>query len=208
MYEAIRAVGVEYSGTMARLSDCRVGSYEAVGLVSVPDTAKIMPYQFEPSLVFHPAFLDNCVQILWPLLGAGQGGLDRLYLPGFVKDICIRPNLKIQAGDCFRVSGTTPVESISSERIIESIIVSQPREAAQLPNVSFEGIVMLSLSDVPSIQEKKGRWKFLKVNWEICLDLIRPGQLSACFSLEAAPDDQLQTLKFWNKHLFTTTRLR
>ena len=61
-----------------------------------------MPMGHQPDLFIHPAFLDQFLQIVWPIFGAGWKGLDCLYMPSFVQSMSVSANLNLKAGDRMR----------------------------------------------------------------------------------------------------------
>ncbi|KAL9126149.1 MAG: hypothetical protein Q9217_004760 [Psora testacea] len=192
-------------GQVAALSDRKRNDVEgshssntphsAMGSVQVPDTASTMPRQSESPWIVHPAFLDNCVQIVWPLLGAGQAEFNELYLPTFVKNVCVRLNDRAQNCDHVKVFGTTSVAPIPSERHVESIIVVDPNEADQPPAITLDGLVMTSLSDGQSTRENREKSIYSKIHWEPCLDLLGPTEFQDYFRLEKAVDDEISIMK-------------
>lgn len=194
IYEAASNLGIDYGPCMTMLSDCRAGGNHAMGSVQVPDTASTMPYQSETPYFVHPAFLDNCLQVVWPLLGVGRAEVNGLYLPTFVKNICIRLKPWAPNGDHVKVFGTTSVATNPSERVVESIIVIDPNEADQLPAIKFDGLVMVSLSDGQSTRERREKSIYSKVHWEPCLDLLGP-EFQTHFRLETASDDETSIMK-------------
>lgn len=193
IYKSVRESGIEYGPCMNGFSDCYIGSNYALGVVKVPDTALIMPYQHETSQVVHPCLLDNCIHILWPLLGAGQAGLDGQFVPSFVKNISIRPSMRTQSGECLPVFGARATTSSSFEKTIKSILVFEPDDIDQLPAVIIEGLVMTTYSDAPPVSEKTDSSKYSMIKWNICLDSLRSDEYPESLQLEAAPESE--TLK-------------
>ena len=195
IYEATNNIGIDYGPCMTMLTDCRVGGKHAMGSVQVPDTASTMPRQSETPFIVHPAFLDNCLQVVWPLLGAGQTELKGLYLPTFVKKFCVR--LDARAGNCqyVKVLGTTAISPYPSERLVESIIVIDPNETEKLPAITFDGLVMVSLSDGQSTKDTREKSLYSKMDWEPCLDLLGPKEFQNHFRLETAPNEEMNTTK-------------
>jgi hypothetical protein len=72
----------------------------------VPDTKSTMPMGHEPDFIIHSAFLDQFIQIVWPILGAARTGLNVLYMPSFVQSMSITTGITRKAGDRLRVYGT------------------------------------------------------------------------------------------------------
>ena len=195
LYEAVSKLGIDYGPCMSMLADCCTGGKHAMGSVQVPNTAATMPRQSETPLIVHPAFLDNCLQIAWPLLGAGQVEMKGLYLPTFVKNFCVRLDQRAQNFDHVTVFGTSAESQYTSERLVESILVVDPNEPGMVPAVTFDGLAMVSLSDGHSAKEKRERSFYSKIHWEPCLDLLGPKEFQAHFRLEPAPDEEMSMMK-------------
>lgn len=191
LYDGLTSIGFDYGPSMAGLSDCHVGDKCASALARVPDTASGMPHQFEPGLILHPAFLDTCIQIFWPMLGVGQNELEGLYLPTFIKNMSINPKMKIKPGDRLRVLGSTSRVHSSTEGLIDCITVVDPDDAEN-PGVTYEGLVLAALSDISSMRERKDHSSYLKVEWQPSLDLLQPEKFHEYFKLEPAPGVELR----------------
>ena len=69
----------------------------------IPDTAATMPKNYEPNFIIHPALLDQVIQIVWPIFGAGRTSLDVLYMPSFVQSLSIATGITTKAGDRLQV---------------------------------------------------------------------------------------------------------
>lgn len=195
IYEAVSNMGIDYGPCMTMLADCRTGGKHAMGFVQVPNTASTMPRQSETPLIVHPAFLDNCLQIVWPLLGAGQTEVKGLYLPTFVKNLCVRLDPRAQNCDYVKVFGTTATSPYPSERLVESILVIDPNEPEKLPAITFDGLVMVSPSDGQSTKENREKSVYSKIHWEPCLDLLGPKEFQDHFRLKSAPNEEISTMK-------------
>ena len=124
IYEDASKIGIEYGPCMSMLSDCRTGGENAMATVHVPETAATMPHQSESPLIVHSALLDNCIHVVWPLLGAGVNGVDGLYLPASVRRICIQLASGSHYHDHVRVYSKAAPDTEPSERVFESIIVT------------------------------------------------------------------------------------
>lgn len=200
IYESVRGSGIEYGPCMNSFSDCYVGSNCALGVVKVPDTASTMPYQHETSMVVHPCLLDNCIHILWPLLGAGQAGLDGQFVPSFVKSISIRPSMRTQVEDSLPVFGSRATTSSSFEKTIKSIFVFEPDNVDQLPVIIIEGLVMTTYSDAPPpVSSKTDISKYAMVTWNLCLDSLRSDEHPESLQLEAAPESETAKMRAYEQ---------
>ncbi|KAG9237456.1 putative polyketide synthase [Amylocarpus encephaloides] len=107
MYEVLTAAGAGYGETFQGLENCKASGNYAVADLIVPNTAAVMPHGHEPDMIIHPAFLDQFIQIVWPIFGAGRPeGLNVLYMPSFVQSISISTGLTRTSGNRLRVFGS------------------------------------------------------------------------------------------------------
>jgi len=106
MYETLDAAGAGYGETFQGMENCRASDNYAVADLIIPDTAALMPKGHEPDFIIHPAFLDQFIQIVWPIFGAGRSGLDVLYMPSFVQSMSVSTGITRKSGDRLRVFGT------------------------------------------------------------------------------------------------------
>lgn len=106
MYETLTAAGAGYGETFQGLENCRASDNYAIADLIVPDTASLMPKGHEPGFIIHPAFLDQFIQIVWPIFGAGRGALDLLYMPSFLQSMSVSTGITRKSGDRLRVFGS------------------------------------------------------------------------------------------------------
>lgn len=183
IYEDASKIGIEYGPSMTMLSDCRTGDGNAMATVRVPNTATTMPHHFESPLIVHPALFDNCIHVVWPLLGAGLNGVDGLYLPASVKRITIQLGSGSQYHDRVGVYSKAAVATDPSERVFESIIVMNRDQMASEPAITVNGMVLVSLSDVQATKEKIEKTTCSKMHWEPSVDLLEPNNFQTHFQL-------------------------
>ncbi len=195
IYEDASKIGIEYGPCMTMLSDCRIGGGNAMATVRVPDTAATMPHQSESPLIVHPALLDNCIHVVWPLLGAGVNGVDSLYLPASVRRISIQLGLESQYDDRVRVYSKATADASPSERVFESIIVTNNDQMGNEPAITVNGMVLVSLSDGQATKEKIEKTTYSKMHWEPCVDLLGPNEFQTHLRLEKAPNEEMNDVK-------------
>lgn len=195
IYEDASKIGIEYGPCMTMLSDCRTGGENAMATVRVPDTAATMPYQSESPLIVHPALLDNCIHVVWPLLSAGVNGLDGLYLPASVRRISLQLGLGSQYHDRVRVYSKAAADTDPSERVFESIIVTNNDQMGNEPAITINGMVFVSLSDGQATKEKIEKTTYSKLHWEPSVNLLEPNEFPAFLCLEKAPDEEMNDVR-------------
>lgn len=106
MYDTLTAGGAGYGETFKGMENCKASDNYAVAELVVPNTAAVMPHGHEPDMIIHPAFLDQFIQIVWPIFGAGRDGLGVLYMPSFVQSISISTGITRKSGDRLMVYGS------------------------------------------------------------------------------------------------------
>ncbi|KAI9716040.1 MAG: Type I Iterative PKS [Chrysothrix sp. TS-e1954] len=194
IYDAAQTFGVEYGPCMRTLTSCRVGGNHAMASVRVPDTSSVMPCLSESSYVVHPAFLDDCFQIVWPLLGAGQTIMHGLYLPTTIKSLQIQPGARKQQYDHVQVYGSTLAPTNASERHIKSILVADSNDG-KAPFITFDDVTMAALAGSQAVLANTRKIACLKLEWQPRLELLSPDMFQDCFSLDAADDSYKTTTR-------------
>ncbi|TAQ85426.1 hypothetical protein B7494_g6244 [Chlorociboria aeruginascens] len=149
LYENLEAVGVGYGPTFQGLESCRASDHHAVGELIVPNTQAVMPLEHEPAFIIHPAFLDQFIQIVWPIFGAGRTGLDLLYMPSFLKSMSISTGITTKSGDRLKVYGSgSPTPSNPHPTKFSMFAVSP--ENAEEALITMDALVMTPVSDADS----------------------------------------------------------
>ncbi|KAI9721418.1 MAG: Type I Iterative PKS [Chrysothrix sp. TS-e1954] len=145
MYRHLADAGLKYGTTLRGLANCRASDHDAMADFVIPDTAAGMPECYETETFIHPAALDTCIQIVWPILGAGRRGLKQLYLPTFVKEIVV-PAVQSKAGDRLSVHGIRSPNMAASKDATLSFSASSAHDPGR-PLVSFERLTMTPVFD-------------------------------------------------------------
>lgn len=89
IYDALAELGVAYGSTFQGLSECRADDKLAAANITVTDTATEMPEHFETKHILHPSFLEQLIQIYWPILGAGRSPLNVVCLPASIGKLTV-----------------------------------------------------------------------------------------------------------------------
>ena len=166
MYETLTAIGAEYGTTFQGLENCRASDEHAVADLVIPDTAATMPKGYESNLIIHPAFLDQIIQIVWPIFGAGRTGLDVLYMPSFVQSMSIATGVTTKAGNRLQVYGSgkpTP----SNPAATKFTFFATSRETGHEALISMESLVMTPVFEGSNSQTSAAiRELCYKMQWD------------------------------------------
>ena len=146
MYKHLEDVGLKYGKTFRGIAACRASSSDAVVEFEIPNTAEEMPKGYETETTIHPAVLDTCIQVVWPILGAGRRGLKQLSLPSFVKEIVVPATQSNNVRDRLCVHGVGPTVKYAQEAVTLSFSATFPDLARQLSDI-FDGLLMTPVND-------------------------------------------------------------
>lgn len=145
-YAELEAKGAGYGSTFQSMEKCRGDGGHAVAELVVPDTAAEMPLGYETDHIVHPGFLDQFIQIVWPIFGAGRQSLDVLYMPSFVQSMSMKYNIPKTPGDRLKVWGTgnpTPATPKATKLDLFATTIDGGDEAI----ISMESLVMTPVFD-------------------------------------------------------------
>ncbi|KAK2628215.1 hypothetical protein QTJ16_002861 [Diplocarpon rosae] len=84
MYSSLADLEVSYGPTFQGMNDCRTSGTCSVARITAEDTSQEMPLGVQSSVVIHPAFLEQLIEMYWPIFGAGHKPLDTVYLPSSI----------------------------------------------------------------------------------------------------------------------------
>ncbi|KAG4440758.1 hypothetical protein IFR05_003745 [Cadophora sp. M221] len=165
MYEMLSEAGAGYGQTFRGLENCRASNSHAVADLIVPDTAAIMPLGHEPDFIIHPAFLDQFIQIVWPIFGAGWKGLNVLYMPSFIQSMSLSKGITRKSGDRMRVFGIgnpTPANPVATK-----LSLFATSDSADEALISMESLVMTPVFDGSNaVNSTANRELCYKLQWE------------------------------------------
>ncbi|KAG0652505.1 Reducing polyketide synthase [Hyphodiscus hymeniophilus] len=160
-------LGVYYGPAFQGFVECRTAEQLAIAEIEVANTADMMPKKWEPSLVMHPATLDLIIQILWPLLGAGRKGWNKIYMPSGFKRLIISSSVIKTPGSRLRVYGTSPPISPLVVKPIELNVFAVEEANPDIACVVLEGYTITPVHHDTANSNGVGvRDLCFKMDWE------------------------------------------
>lgn len=162
----LKGLGVYYGPAFQRFVECRTVDQYAVAEVELADTTVTMPHMFEPGLLVHPAHLDLVIQILWPLLGAGKAGWDKIYMPSGFKRLSIGSNVVKTPGSRLRVYGSSPKISPVAVKPVDLDVFATQESDPDDPCVILEGYTVTPVHHDTSNFNTTTRDLCFKLDWE------------------------------------------
>ncbi|PMD36739.1 BcPKS8, polyketide synthase [Hyaloscypha variabilis F] len=105
LYDSLSELGVSYGPTFQGMVNCQASDKGSVADLTVADTTQEMPQGYQTSTVIHPAFLEQLIEMYWPVLGAGRASIETVYLPSSIMRMTLARNvneLTNKPGDTLR----------------------------------------------------------------------------------------------------------
>ncbi|PGH05127.1 hypothetical protein AJ79_06875 [Helicocarpus griseus UAMH5409] len=169
LYDAVAANALEYGPLFQAMSNIFVGDRQAMIDISVTDTKATMPYEAETVSMIHPAALDACVQVAWPLLGFTNPGPHSLYLPSFLKGMSIPRSASMPTGGKFRVYGSRSNSLSRGAPVNQDIFVTSAENPTEIL-FRMDGLTLTPVHDDLPTSEMKDLC--YKLHIEPCLDFL------------------------------------
>ena len=197
LHQTVAEVGMNYGPTFRGLSDIRrcdqMTSYNLI----VPHTAAIMPSNAESDIIMHPATLDLCIQMMWPILDAALSGLDQLYLPSYVRNMSISRKVSRSAGESLQIYGSASqkIQQVPQPEKF-SFIALDPEDPSKAL-ITFEDLTVSPVpKDANQSQSNADRELCLKYRWEPVIDLLESEQFQQTLGYNGdAPDAEKQRVQ-------------
>lgn len=167
LYEQLSAVGATYGPAFQGLTPCYGSDTGAYAELHPPNTRALLPKEHETSLIVHPAFLDQCIQIIWPMFGCGRQGLETLYMPTSVKRISIAKNVSDQGLTVYG-SGLRPNPKDPHPAAFDLFAVAN---GGSEPVISFDGLVMTPLREAGVNSGPDIRELCFKMEWQPAVEV-------------------------------------
>lgn len=178
-YKVLRGIGMNYGPTFQALESLYVGDEgECHSVVEVPDTASVMPHQFEQPHLIHPATLDVITQTLFGTkFKSTSVKSDGAQVPVNIGKLYIAADLPSGAGAKFVGYSTSKQKNM--RETVGQIVMSD--EEWSEPKIVYEDFVTMSLNQVVAGQESgaSARRKCARLQWVPDLRHTQPSLLAS-----------------------------
>lgn len=155
----------------------------AIGTVSIPDTSKRTPREFESRPLIHPATFDACLQVTTIASSGGDFSSD-LHVPTFFKEVTVSDGLINTPGAELRVFATRhrPFSDFDTDLHASFLVTDAKNE----DKILIQGRGFVS-SPLPPNQSTDGasigeRGLCYQIHLEQCLDLMTREQYAGTFT--------------------------
>ena len=186
IYSRFSRGGLEFGPAFQNITAAKASTDHSIGTICVPDTAKLMPNEFQSALLIHPVTFDACFQVID--FAAGGGDLSRLdiHVPTFVKEITVNHTMPNTPGNKLRVYATRerPFGDLDSD--VHGSFVATDASDENHVVLDVKGLVC---SKLPSQNIDDGqpsdRELCYQMQWEPCIDLMTREQYDNSFAINS-----------------------
>lgn len=182
IYEALSKMGISYGPLFVGINHLAAGPQYATGDFIVPDTAAVMPYQFESASVIHPVTLDLCFQFIWPTVDRTGLNPKDLYVPLSIKSIVISSQMKNPPGAKIRVFGRQTKTVMPSKRMAASLYVDHHDQGKHEFAIEIDGFTLTRIPDEVTWQ-RTSKLAF-KLEWKPDIGLMSSKEIQNFFQLQ------------------------
>ena len=195
VYEDLRQAGFGYGPLLRGLKNVRTDDGKhSYGEVYSADTASSMPHGYESEILMHPATLDACIHIIWPIIIQMNTNHLATYVPTYMKNVSMSPNIKKESGGMNRVYATLQSGQCASKTVTLDAYVVDPDLAAE-SSITFEieGLVMTRISD--EVSDMRDRAIAYRTSWKPPLSMLAPEQYQKLLGPEEMTGKQKQQIR-------------
>nr|ADA79525.1 polyketide synthase [Delitschia winteri] len=187
-YTELTALGLEYGPTFANLRQLKSAPGTCIGKVEIPDTAAVMPKNFQYPFVVHPATFDAFFHTIFAALAAQLGKLKDPAVPVSAEEIYIAHDITKCPGDMLDVYTST--EQKDYRFMSASIAVFDPtRERGSKPVVNIKDLTCATLErDGSGEADDEMPRRAYNVKWSPDVELLSSQQISEICTAPPPPN--------------------
>ena len=170
-YTHLANLGLEYGTTFTNMTKARSVRNLCVASITIPDTAAVMPLNFQYPFVLHPATLDSLLHPIFIAVSAEVGFLQDPAVPVFLGEITVAQKITSQPGNELTVYSSTHKKD---ERYISAsmavIDINQPDDGPVLTITDLECTILArDIAEASNQEIKRVAYNF---KWAPDVDLL------------------------------------
>ena len=186
LYNDLKTGGLYYGPTFAIMDQAWAAPYRSIGTIFVPDTAAVMPSNYQRPFVIHPGTLDGCIQVLFPGMAEAEGPIQEAAMPTFIEEIFVSSRISPEPNHEFKVYARS--EKTNARQSKSCICVFDVNEPDFEPMISFTGLTCSSLPK-SSIEDAPPdiRQLCFKTKWAASPDFLSSSQVGDICRTDLVP---------------------
>lgn len=199
IYQRFVRGGLQFGSGFQNIVDAQVAHGHAIGTVTIPDSAKAMPEEFESMSCIHPETFDACFQVT--ALAAGEGFLSGsdIHVPTFVGEVSVKVEACNVPGQQLLVYAQQQQRYGDDDSDIHSSFFAvNPQDPSDIL-IDVQGFVASKLPDQEASDVMIGdRGLCYRLHWEPCADLLTPQQFAGALCADVNdihPTNQVERLE-------------
>lgn len=190
LYRRMKNFGQDYGETFANMVTAQSGIGTAVGKIVTPDTAAIMPAQYQYSFVIHPATLDTALHLVFVAKYGERGPLDEPAIPIFADEIFVSHKIPTDIGH--KLSAHAFLSERDRRSFRSSIWITDPEQPRCEPLVSFTDLHWRILGrDVQKDSTRSNERTAYAFKWEADIDMLFNESVATLCGRPASTEQQL-----------------
>ncbi len=203
-YDNLITAGLVFGPLFKNLTDVKGTSDslgEVIGIVTVPDVAKVMPKNYMHSHLLHPATMDSMLHLFIASVMdlTGKKNLDRAMVPTFIKDVWISADISSEPSTKFQGHGKSTLlafDKHQSDVTIWDGVDDKPR-------ISIRG---LRATPLESVEASTGQTRKLchNIEWKADVDLLTRSSFD---HVESVSKEESEQQKYWTNRFQLMTML-
>ncbi|KAL8691096.1 MAG: hypothetical protein Q9218_003606 [Villophora microphyllina] len=183
IYSRFSRGGLEFGPAFRNITSASAAKDHSVATVRIPDSASMMPFEYENIHIIHPGTFDACFQTTAFAASAGDLSGSDLHVPTFVKEINVCHGLPTTPGHNLTVRANAGKAYSTSDPDIRAFFSVHESENAHKPLVEVNGLIASKLPGQAIATCASGdRGLCYKLAWAPCVDLLEPEQYSEVFA--------------------------
>lgn len=203
-YEKLAAAGLEYGGCFANLIAARFAGRTCIAEIANPDTAAVMPMNFQYPFLIHPCTLDSVFHTVFVGLSESMGSDFEPPIPVSIDELYISNNINSEPGH--RMGIQTSVRNGGRRGDIHaSIAVSDTNEYQSNEGGSvalISGLTCRTLArDVARPKRKQPNRIAYTFEWNVDPDLLAAENASRVFNITEANSARWKSQEAQEKNL-------
>ena len=176
-YTHLKNLGLEYGTTFANMTKARSARNSCVAEIVSPDTASVMPMNFQYPFILHPAMLDSMLHPIFVALSAEVGLLQDPVVPVFLGEVFVSQSIVSQPGA--KLTTYTSVKKKDERYISASLLAVDENTRDSGPVLTMTDLECTILArDVMETSNQEMKRVAHNFKWEPDVDLLSSQQVT------------------------------
>ena len=199
-YAHLSSLGLEYGPTFANMTKARSARNSCVAEIVMPDTAAVMPMNFQYPFLIHPAMLDSMLHPIFVALSAEVGLLQDPAVPVLLGEMFVSTKIANQPGESLTTYTSTKKKD---ERYITASLIAVDRNRPEEPVLTMTDLECTILAkDVVSTGSQELKRLAHNFEWRPDVDLLSSQAVGRLCLPEPLTEEAMGAVRVLNQAAF------